>query len=253
VQPRPARRPGKIKLTPAPVQPRLTPPAPGTRRVGPPIAAAFYVNWDESSYASLRRNLQHLDWVIPEWARLESNAQKAANSPLAVSIDPRALDLVRRDRPQARILPLVQNYHDDLWDGALVGRVLSDDAQRKALIVGIVALLERQGFGGAVIDFEEVPAAAQPALLRFLSELHSQLKERGLVLGEAVPFDDDDWAYPAHAAAADYLFLMAYGSAPLDERARPDHRRGLVRSEARGPPRGAGSGAHDRLPRRLRL
>jgi len=36
-----------------------------------PIAIGFYINWDESSYASLQRNLDHLDWLIPQWVHIQ--------------------------------------------------------------------------------------------------------------------------------------------------------------------------------------
>src|SRR5712691_11250748 len=30
------------------------------------LAIGFYINWDESSLSSLQRNLDHLDWVVPQ-------------------------------------------------------------------------------------------------------------------------------------------------------------------------------------------
>ncbi len=197
---RKGRRPQLLKLAPPPK-------APPPRVTGRPLAAAFYVNWDDSSYASLRRNVGQLDWFIPEWARLSPDG---TDGPLRVELDLRALDLVRRERPQAHILPLLQNFHDGAWDGPLVQRVLGSDATRAALLRSLLDLLSRQGFGGVVVDFEEVDAESQPALLRFLAEMHAAFALHGWQLGEAVPFDDDDWAYPAHAAVTDYLFLMAY-------------------------------------------
>src|SRR4029078_12450353 len=62
----PGKRGSHIPLVPPPP----TPPAPivPTTR---PLSVGFYINWDESSYESLKRNLDHLDWVVPEWSHLQ--------------------------------------------------------------------------------------------------------------------------------------------------------------------------------------
>ena len=36
-----------------------------------PLSIAFYVNWDNGSYAALKTVLPHLDWVIPGWLTLD--------------------------------------------------------------------------------------------------------------------------------------------------------------------------------------
>jgi cellulose synthase/poly-beta-1,6-N-acetylglucosamine synthase-like glycosyltransferase/peptidoglycan/xylan/chitin deacetylase (PgdA/CDA1 family)/spore germination protein YaaH len=170
-----------------------------------PLAIGFYVNWDDSSYASLKRNLNDLDWLVPAWFKLTEGADS-----VRVEIDPRALDLIRRERPQLAVLPLIQNYSEDHWDGALVARAVATEDGRRKLISALVDLLERNGFAGLVVDFEEVPAGAQADLLRFVRALHAELGARGLTLAQAVPFDNPDWDYQAYQAATDYLMLMAY-------------------------------------------
>ena len=35
-----------------------------------PLAIGFYVNWDDTSYAALKRALPKLDWVLPSWLSL---------------------------------------------------------------------------------------------------------------------------------------------------------------------------------------
>ena len=43
-----------------------------------------------------------------------------------------------------------------------------------------------------------------------MQELHAAFALRGLLVVQAVPFDDPGWNYKAYAAASDYLILMAY-------------------------------------------
>src|SRR5215208_3101794 len=214
----PGRRPSQMKAAPPDVSPSAAPAAGvGATR---PLAIGFYVNWDDSSYASLKRNLSELDWVVPEWVRLAEGPD-----PLALDIDPRALDLIRRERPETPVLPLVQNYRNEQWDGSLLARAVGDEASRQRLVASLVQLVERNGFAGVCIDLEEVPPASQTNLLAFMEELRASFRPRGWTVAQAVPFDNPDWDYQAYARAADYLMLMAYdqhwaagGSGPIAAR-----------------------------------
>jgi cellulose synthase/poly-beta-1,6-N-acetylglucosamine synthase-like glycosyltransferase/peptidoglycan/xylan/chitin deacetylase (PgdA/CDA1 family)/spore germination protein YaaH len=170
-----------------------------------PLAVGFYVNWDDSSYASLKQNVSQLDWVVPEWVRLQDG-----QDPLALDIDRRALDLIRRERPGLPVLPLVQNYRNEQWDGDLLARAVADDAARQKLVASLAQFVERNGFAGLCIDFEEVPSESQPNLLLFMEGLRASFRPRGWTVAQAVPFDNPDWDYRAYARAADYLMLMAY-------------------------------------------
>jgi cellulose synthase/poly-beta-1,6-N-acetylglucosamine synthase-like glycosyltransferase/peptidoglycan/xylan/chitin deacetylase (PgdA/CDA1 family) len=198
------RRPPQVKAPPPPGARPSTPQA-ASGSAARPLAVGFYVNWDDSSYASLKRNLSELDWVVPEWVRLTEGPD-----PLAVDIDTRALDLVRHERPETPILPLVQNYRDEQWDGDLLARAVADEASRQRLVASLVQLVEQNRFAGVCIDLEEVPAASQSNLLLFMEELRASFRPRGWTVAQAVPFDNPDWDYPAYARAADYLMLMAY-------------------------------------------
>ena len=101
----PGKRGSHIPLVPPPT-PQPGPPAPIVP-VTRPLSVGFYINWDESSYESLKRNLDHLDWVVPEWSHLQEASE--GGSPLATDIHIPALNWIRVTRPETRILPLVQN------------------------------------------------------------------------------------------------------------------------------------------------
>lgn len=204
----PAKRPSQIKVT-APVSTSASMNSDGTGSQGKPLSIGFYVNWDDSSYSSLKRNLQQLDWLVPEWVRL-GDANTNNGDPLVCDIDPKALDLIRRESPQMPILPLVQNYKDEKWNSELLARAVDDEASRLRLVVALLRLVEENKFGGVTIDLEEVPAASQANLLRFMTELHESFHQRGFTIAQAVPFDNPDWNYKEYAAVTDYLMLMGY-------------------------------------------
>src|SRR5262249_16644190 len=155
---------------------------PGGAAPAKPLAIGFYVNWDDSSYQSLKRNLAKLDWVVPEWLRLQEGTD-----PLVRNIDPRALDLLRRERPQTPIIPLVQNVKEGVWDSQVLTRVLGDPAGRRRVIDALSQFVAQNVFNGVCIDFEEVPAAAHSGLLHFMQELHAAFQARRWIVVQAVP------------------------------------------------------------------
>src|SRR5262249_11531308 len=54
------------------------------------LAIGFFIDWDESSYSSLERNLDSLDWVLPQWVSLVPNS-KPGDSPISdILTDPKA-------------------------------------------------------------------------------------------------------------------------------------------------------------------
>lgn len=187
-----------------------TPPPPAAaNNSGKPLAVGFYVNWDDSSYASLKQNIDSLDWVVPEWIRLSGDA----NNPLTIDIDQgaqNALDLIAEKKPNLPVLPLIQNYKNEQWDSETLAKSVSTEDERRKLIQAILGAIDKYKFGGATIDIEEVPGEAQANLFAFMRELHQEFQKRNLILAQAVPFDNPDWNYRAYANVTDYLMLMAY-------------------------------------------
>lgn len=170
-----------------------------------PLSVGFYVNWDDRSLASLTRNIDKLDWVIPSWMTLQGS-----DLALTSDVEPSVIKLIADKKPGVSILPMVQNAADGVWDGAGLARLLADPAKRAQRIADIVGVLDANHFQGVTIDFEEVPASAQPNMMTFLSDLHAALADRSMKLVVTVPFDDDNWNYARYGRIADDLVLMAY-------------------------------------------
>ena len=196
----PGKRRSNIPVVPAP--PTVPVPITPTTR---PLSVGFFINWDESSYESLKRNLDHLDWVVAEWSHLQDGP-----NPLVTDVHIPALNWIRLTRPEVRILPMVQNLVNENWKGDLLARNIADEPHRQNLIRALTSFVEDNKFAGICVDFEEPPTAAQANLLTFMQELHSTFAAKNLLVVQAVPFDDPDWNYKAYAAANDYLMLMAY-------------------------------------------
>lgn len=181
------------------------PPPSMDKPAGRPLAIGFYVNWDDTSYASLKRSLPQLDWVIPSWMSLSGK-----DMALHTSVDAKALNLIRKEKPSTPILPLLQNAQDANWDGPGLARVLADPALRQARIAQIVAFIAANHFQGVTIDFEEIPDASQQDLKSFLGELNDAFDPHGWGIVLSVPFDDASWDYAGYADIVDFVVLMAY-------------------------------------------
>ena len=124
---------------------------------GRPASIGFYVNDDDNGYPDLKRALPHLDWFVPSWMSLDGPGME-----LRTDIDKRALNYIRKTKPDMAILPMVQNAVDGRFDGNDLARFLADPTARSARIREMKAFLEANKFQGLTIDFENVPAAAQP-------------------------------------------------------------------------------------------
>src|SRR5215813_3703577 len=194
----------------------LPPPAQFAKR---PLSVGFYVDWDESSYASLERNLNHLDWLMPQWMHLvDANPGEApfvddlnnADSEGEHNQALMALNLVREKRPQMQILPVVQNLDDEKWQPDLLARAVATEDARLRLISALSDFVSQNKFAGVCIDFEEPTPDTQPNLLKFMQELHAAFQQRGWIVAQAAPFADPDWNFHEYSAASDYLMLMAY-------------------------------------------
>jgi cellulose synthase/poly-beta-1,6-N-acetylglucosamine synthase-like glycosyltransferase/peptidoglycan/xylan/chitin deacetylase (PgdA/CDA1 family)/spore germination protein YaaH len=170
------------------------------------LAIGFYVNWDDSSYISLKRNIDRLDWMVPEWIRLSGDGK----DPLVLDFDQNAIEYIQQKKPSMPILPLVQNYKNEEWNSDILARSIATESARANLINALLDTVEKNNFGGLTIDLEEVPPSSQANLFTFMTELHSAFQQKGLLLAQTVPFDNPDWDYPAYAKVNDYLMLMAY-------------------------------------------
>lgn len=180
--------------------------SPHVLSTGRPLSIGFYVNWDDSSLASLKQHIKSLDWVVPEWIRLSGDE----TNPLVLDIDQTALEYMQQEKPEMPVLPLLQNYKNEQWNSDILLRSVSTEEQRQNLIKSLLDTISVNKFGGLTIDIEEVPAATQRDLFVFMSELHAEFQKRGLILAQTVPFDNPDWNYKAYASVTDFLMLMAY-------------------------------------------
>lgn len=99
-----------------------------------------------------------------------------------------ALSALREDYPDMPVYLTVANDRMDgngEWtekDGRLADRLMKTEQTRANHIEDIVALVQKNGFDGVEINYENISGDAQEGFVLFLSELYSRLHEDGLWL-----------------------------------------------------------------------
>jgi cellulose synthase/poly-beta-1,6-N-acetylglucosamine synthase-like glycosyltransferase/spore germination protein YaaH/peptidoglycan/xylan/chitin deacetylase (PgdA/CDA1 family) len=174
----------------------------GTQR---PLSVGFYVTWDESSRVSLRRHVNQLDVVSPQWMALDGSLGR-----VSLTSDPQAEAIIASAKAPPSILPMVHNAHNDLWDGPLASNLLTYPAARTALLSNLAVLARQHGYAGYVFDFENLSPAALAQYPAFIAQARAVLKPLGREVWVTTPFADDSWPLKALQAAADTVVLMAY-------------------------------------------
>ena len=176
---------------------------------GRPVTAAFYVNWDDNSFVSLKAHAAQIDWLVCEWLFLNKGGDS-----LRARIDRRVLFLRQslpvQERPH--VLAMLTNYdsaHAD-FDPALLQRVVGSANHRASIIAQTAAIVRQYSLSGVTVDFEEIPEALQPLVLQFLRELKAALAPSGAVVTQAVSPDMSVHWLARYAEVTDRVFLMLY-------------------------------------------
>ncbi|BAU27076.1 poly-beta-1,6 N-acetyl-D-glucosamine synthase [Aneurinibacillus soli] len=162
----------------------------------------FYVNWDENSKISLKKNIRSLTTVIPEWYHLTSSLT------LQKDVQPDVKKLAADNH--VKVMPLINNFVNGKWDAALVHNLLVSPESRKKVIDQLYTEAKTNGYSGFNIDFESIDPKDQDALTAFMGELSHTFHAAGLQLTEDVPAKDDAFDYGALAKVTDRMIVMLY-------------------------------------------
>jgi peptidoglycan-N-acetylglucosamine deacetylase len=171
---------------------------------------AFFVNWDDTSFTSLKQQIGGIDVLVPEWLHLADG-----NGNLRIDDQSRqdqVLRFIRTTRPSLRIMPLINNFISESmpWETEKLATTLATPATRARLISNLLDYVKREQFAGVNIDFENVPPRSKATLVEFMRELSNAFHSQGLQVSQSVPMDDSSFDYRALAKVTDTLVLMAY-------------------------------------------
>ena len=113
------------------------------------VRAAFYMSWNPQSTFSLRKNINKLNLVLPEWFFIDPQGDT-----LITKLDKEAFDIIKR--AHVKMIPLLSNSINNLSTVAALSRVIENPAKRERLITDILKQLNRLKLAGINIDLEDV-------------------------------------------------------------------------------------------------
>ncbi|MEP7222306.1 MAG: glycosyltransferase [Novosphingobium sp.] len=177
-------------------------PAPATTEK--PLTVAFYTSWTDESAPALARHIDQIDWVAPTLLQL------GADGHLVISEDPPLRRIVSSSLHHPLVVPVLQNAVNGNFEGASTAALIHDPRQRAVLINALSAYLDRNGDGGIMYDFENLPAASLNDFRALLNETRKAFAPRRRVVTLTMPLDNPAWSPVAFANAADRVVLMAY-------------------------------------------
>lgn len=172
---------------------------------GQPINLGFYVPWDPSSAAALRRHIGQLDWLAPATLSITG-----ATDRLEQIDDPRLARVLAGTMRRPLLLPMVQNAAAAAWDGAGAARLLADPARRHQLARDLVAGVAAQHGQGLVFDLEALPPTALADYRKLIAETRTLLPPARRLVAVTLPAGDEDWRARDFARVADRVILMNY-------------------------------------------
>ncbi len=173
----------------------------------------FYVNWDENSKASLKKNIHSLSVLVPEWLQLHPDLS------VKNSTDQAVVDIARNHN--VKITPLVNNYYNNDWNSEAVHTLVTNPENENTFIQNMKELVLKNHFSGINIDFENINQADQSNFTKFLGLLADQFHQSGLEVTVDVPADDSDYEYAAIAKSVDRMIVMAYDEHSGDSQPGP--------------------------------
>ncbi len=168
------------------------------------IRAAFYTPWTaNTSLPDLEKYGNKLNTIFPEWFFIDP-----ATHQLSTKIDTAGLSLMRK--MNLSILPILNNYNKNKFDGKLLHYILSDKKKRTAFIRQVSDTLQFYRLQGINIDFEDLVEKNNDPLTNFQKELYDTLRAKGLTVTMDVSVKNDDYDYQKLSDYNDYIILMAY-------------------------------------------
>ncbi|HRN87150.1 glycosyltransferase [Hyphomicrobium sp.] len=171
---------------------------------------AFYNNWDENAFLSLRSNIQHLDGILPEWLHVDGtqgairldDARKQSTARL----------WLQKNTKEFEIIPVLNNYNvrTGLWEGETVTQLLASDTAVETLIANIVSEIELRRYQGIAIDFKRIADESVDQFLAFVKKLKKRLESIDKSLFVTLPAYERRFDVWTLADSADRLILLAY-------------------------------------------
>ncbi|MFB6466399.1 glycosyltransferase [Cytobacillus sp. Hz8] len=163
---------------------------------------SFYVNWDENSKTSFKKNIDSITMLVPEWLQLTPSLSLKTNTDSSIAAEAKAHDV--------KVLPLVSNFINNKWDGELLHRLFTTPRAEDLFIKNLLAYVRTNDFDGINIDFEEIHPKDKGHFTDFMDKIYDVFHQHGLMVTLDAPPKDASFNYTALAANVDRMIVMLY-------------------------------------------
>lgn len=167
------------------------------------IRSAFYVAWDPQSLFSLKRNIKHLNLIIPEWFFIDPKGDS-----VKLNIDTVGYKFMKKSG--VMIMPILSNNFDREFKAEGISRILHNKQKRTKLISTALNECVKRNFVGINIDLEDLKENSDVYLIQFMKEISEAFHQKGLLVTQDIMPDNDDYNLEELTKYNDYFILMAY-------------------------------------------
>ncbi|WP_307412456.1 glycosyltransferase [Neobacillus ginsengisoli] len=162
----------------------------------------FYVNWDENSKSSFKKNINTITTLMPEWLQLTPDLTFKTSTDSSITALAKAHHI--------KILPLVNNFINNKWDAETLHRLFTTPGAEDLFIKNLLAYVRTNDFAGINIDFEEINQDDNANLTHFINKVSKQFHQHGLMVTMDVPPKNNRYNYASLAADVDRMIVMLY-------------------------------------------
>jgi cellulose synthase/poly-beta-1,6-N-acetylglucosamine synthase-like glycosyltransferase/spore germination protein YaaH/peptidoglycan/xylan/chitin deacetylase (PgdA/CDA1 family)/uncharacterized protein (DUF2062 family) len=162
----------------------------------------FYVNWDENSKTSFKKNINSITTLLPEWLHLNPNFTFINSTDSSITAEAKAHHI--------KILPLVNNFINNKWDADTLHRLFTTPGAEDLFIKNLLAYVRTNDFDGINIDFEEINENDKANLTQFMDKVSEQFHQHGLMVTMDVPPKNNSYNYASLATDVDRMIVMLY-------------------------------------------
>lgn len=166
---------------------------------------AFYVPWEKPALASLKAHVNDIDVFAPFWGSLVAPSGK-----IVWEEDPEAHLVLREATRRPKVMPMLSNAHDDIWDVKAAEAVILNPTAAAAFAQGLIDHAKADNLAGVVMDFENLTPRAVAGYPAFLKTLRQRLNAAGLEVWVTSTITNTDGLPPDLADDVDAVVLMAY-------------------------------------------
>lgn len=167
------------------------------------IRSAYYVSWDPQSFLSLKRNIKHLNLVVPEWFFINPKTDK-----LEVKMDNKGYRLMKRN--SIPVMPMLTNNYKDVFHGESIGRIMHSPVMSRVFINELLTQCMAHKFVGINLDLEDLQETTDEYVIQFVKDLSEVFHNHGLYVTQDIEPFNSDYNVKELAKYNDYLFVMAY-------------------------------------------